>query len=185
MSRVGKQPVHLPEKVKAVVSGNLLQVEGPKGKLSLTLDQEIGVAVNGQELVCQMKSESPEVKARYGLVRSLVANMVEGCAKGFEEQLEVIGVGYRAAVKGKTLELSLGFSHPVVYPIPEGITIAVDKQTFLKVSGADKQLVGQTAAEIRHFRLPEPYKGKGIKYAGETIRRKAGKAAGGGTTAAA
>jgi large subunit ribosomal protein L6 len=163
--------------VKATLSGAKLQVEGPKGKLSTQIDERIGTKIEDGKIVFSIVQDRPESNALHGLIRSQVANMVEGVAKGFTKELEINGVGFRANLKGRDLELSLGFSHPVVYKIPEGINITVDKQVKLAITGADFQLVGQTAAEIRALRKPEPYKGKGIKYATETIRRKAGKAA--------
>ena len=180
MSRIGKQPVVIPEKVTVNVANGRIRAEGPKGKLDFPINAIVDVKVEDKSVVCRMKEGSPiDQKSKYGLMRSLIANMVRGVSQGFTRDLEINGVGFRAAVKGKTLELALGFSHPVIYTIPEGITVQVEKQTKITISGVDRQLVGQTAAEIRQFRLPEPYKGKGIKYAGETIRRKAGKAAAG------
>lgn len=177
MSRIGKMPVILPSGVKAQMQGNLVQVEGPKGKLSIQVAESLNVKIEGDQILLAIKPDSSRADALHGLFRSHLANMVEGVSKGFTRVLEISGVGFRANVKGTDLELSLGFSHPVVYRIPAGITIAVDKQVKLSISGSDLRLVGQTAAEIRALRKPEPYKGKGIKYATETIRRKAGKAA--------
>lgn len=178
MSRIGKKPIPLPKEVKVSLQGGELQAEGPKGKLTLRIDPSVEVNLNENEIICTIRDKTqPNSKARFGLVRSQIFNMVYGCSKGFTKELEVVGVGYRAQVKGKELELSLGFSHPVKYPIPDGINIKVDKQNKIIVEGTDRQLVGQTAAEIRDYRHPEPYKGKGVKYAGEVIRRKAGKAA--------
>ncbi|HLG20355.1 MAG TPA: 50S ribosomal protein L6 [Bdellovibrionota bacterium] len=184
MSRIGKQPVQLPQNVKAVLDGHTIRIEGPKGKLELAIEPVIDVKVADQQVLCSLKdATAPDARAKFGLTRSLLANMVRGVAQGFTRELEVIGVGYRAAVKGNQLEMALGFSHPVLFPIPEGIMVTVEKQTKITISGADKHLVGQTAAEIRRYRVPEPYKGKGIKYANETVRRKAGKAAGAGAAA--
>jgi large subunit ribosomal protein L6 len=178
MSRIGKQPIVLPAGVKAAMQGDQLTVEGPKGKLSLRVEDVVGVSVAEGMITCTVKEGTgSDGRARHGLTRSLIANMVGGVHEGYKKDLEINGVGYRANVVGTTLELSLGFSHPVHFPIPQGITITVEKQTRLSVLGADFRLVGQTAAEIRQLRKPEPYKGKGIKYAGEVIRRKAGKAA--------
>ncbi len=177
MSRVGKQPVVLPKGVKASVNDGTLTVEGPKGKLTIHLEEMIEASIADEKITCLLKGDHPSGGALHGLTRSLVANMVQGVHEGYKRELEINGVGYRANVKGKDLELLLGFSHPVLYPIPEGITISVEKQTRITILGADLRLVGQTAAELRALRKPEPYKGKGIKYAGEVIRRKAGKAA--------
>ena len=185
MSRIGKQPIMLPKGVKARVEGRDLLVEGPKGKLSLAIDESVQVTLSEQSLTCALqKSSQTNAKARYGLTRSLLANIVKGVTEGFTKDLEVIGVGYRAQVKGNILEMSLGFSHPIHYTIPQGIVVTVDKQTKIKITGVDKHLVGQTAAEIRMHRVPEPYKGKGIKYSDEIVRRKAGKAAGAGASSA-
>lgn len=183
MSRIGKQPILILKGVKTQVQGGKILVEGPKGSLSMPLDPLFDLTIEGDQILLKLKEGSSD-RARYGLLRSLIANMIRGCAEGFKKELEVVGVGYKAAVKGKELELSLGFSHPVTYPIPDGITISVEAKTNrITIEGADRQLVGQTAAEIRSFRKPEPYKGKGIKYAGEYIRRKVGKAAATATTA--
>ncbi|MEZ4704275.1 MAG: 50S ribosomal protein L6 [Bdellovibrionota bacterium] len=179
MSRVGKKPITIPSGVNVSVDGSVVKVQGPKGNLSYTLEPEITLNISGSEVLCSMIHEEGEEEPRsnFGLVRSIIANMIEGCANGFKKDLEINGVGYRAQVKGRELELALGFSHPVVYSIPDGIQIEVDKQSKLTIEGPDKQLVGQVAAEIRDFRRPEPYKGKGVKYASEVIRRKAGKSA--------
>jgi large subunit ribosomal protein L6 len=180
MSRVGKQIVHIPGAVKTSLNGRVFHVEGPKGKLDLKLPEYIDVKVEKETLTCVLKSSTKsEAGAMHGLMRSHIANMVKGVTEGFKKDLEINGVGFRANLKGKELELLLGFSHPVLYKIPEGINVAVEKQTKLTITGADRQLVGQTAAEIRRYRKPEPYKGKGIKYSTEVIRRKAGKAAAG------
>jgi large subunit ribosomal protein L6 len=162
--------------VKIAVSGRTINVEGPKGKLRRDLVEGIRVAVEADKIVVERQDgEGKQADALHGLTRTLVANMVEGVTKGFEKVLEITGVGYRADVKGPVLNLSLGYSHPVEYPLPQGITAEVEKQTKITVRGIDKELVGATAAKIRSFRGPEPYKGKGIKYAGERIIRKAGK----------
>ncbi len=176
MSRIGKVPVNIPDGVKVAIDGQTVSVTGPKGSLSIELKPEIEAVVDGSTVVVKKKGESRAARELYGLSRTLIANMVDGVSKGFEKKLEIIGVGYRAAVQGKVLNLSLGFSHPVLYDLPEGISVNVENQTQVTISGIDKQLVGQVAAEIRAFRKPEPYKGKGVKYADEVIKRKAGKA---------
>ena len=163
--------------VTAELKGNLIRLKGPKGELERELHPDMIVEVNEAEIVVKRPTESKIHKSLHGLTRTLVANMAEGVSKGFEKNLEIEGVEYRAELKGKTLVLTLGFSHPVRYEAREGITIEVPEPKKIKVSGIDKQKVGQTAAEIRSFRPPEPYKGKGVRYAGEQIRRKAGKAA--------
>ncbi len=176
MSRIGKLPVALPAGVKVSLDGTKLSVQGPKGSLSQELHERMTIAVETDKIVVTRPTDEKQDTALHGLTRSLINNMVVGVTTGFEKVLEINGVGYRAEVKGKELTLSLGFSHPVVYELPEGITVEVEKQTKLTVKGIDKQLVGSAAAKIRSFREPEPYKGKGIKYADEHIVRKAGKA---------
>lgn len=175
MSRIGKQPIEIPSGVKVAVQGNKVLVEGPKGKLEQQVHELLTVKVEENNVVLDRKGDLARDKALHGLFRSLVKNMVEGVSKGFEKNLEIIGTGYRAKVEGKSLSLVVGHSHPVNYPIPEGITVAVEKNTVLKINGIDKQKVGAVAADIRRFYPPEPYKGKGIKFRGEHILRKAGK----------
>jgi large subunit ribosomal protein L6 len=175
MSRIGKLPIPIPDAVHVEVSDHTVTVKGPKGTLSLTAHSAIDVQVKDRQVVCGRPSDQKFHKALHGLTRSLIANMVEGVTKGFERKLELVGVGYRAAVQGQNLSLALGYSHPIIYPVPPGIRIEVKDQTQLTVSGTDKQLVGAVAAKLRSFRPPEPYKGKGVKYAEERIRRKAGK----------
>ena len=175
MSKIGKHPVAIPAGVTANVEGQTVKVKGPKGALEVTLVDEIGAELSGSELKVSMRGETSRHRAMWGMSRTLVANLVEGVTKGFEKKLEITGVGYKAAVAGKNLNLSLGYSHDVIYAIPEGIQIVAPKPTELVVTGMDKQKVGQVAAEIREFRGPEPYKGKGVKYAGEFIFRKEGK----------
>ncbi len=177
MSRIGKMPIVLPDKVKVAVDGKTIRVEGPKGKSQLTLAPQnpCQVALDGKTLKVERPDDSRDARAMHGITRTLVANMVRGVSTGFERQLEINGVGFRAEVKGKEVHFTLGFSHPVVFPLPEGVTAEVDKQTRVVIRGADKHLLGLTAAKIRALRPPEPYKGKGIKYAEETIRRKQGK----------
>ncbi|WP_087068063.1 50S ribosomal protein L6 [Cyanobium sp. NIES-981] len=175
MSRIGKAPISLPDKVTVSLSGLAVTVKGPKGELSRTLPEGVAVAQEGSTIVVSPTSESRRSRERHGLCRTLVANMVEGVSQGYTRKLEIVGVGYRAAVQGKKLVVSAGYSHPVEMVPPEGVTFAVEGNTTVLVSGADKELVGNEAAKVRAIRPPEPYKGKGIKYAGERILRKAGK----------
>lgn len=176
MSRIGKLPVPIPSGVKVTLEGNKMTVNGPKGSLTQSLHESMTIAVETDQIVVTRPSEAKQITALHGLTRALINNMVVGVTNGFQKDLEINGVGYRAEISGKVLTLSLGYSHPVVYNLPEGITVEVVKQTKLSVKGIDKQLVGSAAANIRSFRKPEPYKGKGIKYADEHIVRKAGKA---------
>ena len=178
MSRIGKQPVALPKGVEVAIDGQQVKVKGPKGELTLEVHPQMSVAQEDGELRVTRPSDQPRERALHGLTRALLANMVEGVTEGFSRTLEIQGVGYRAEKKGSSLNLALGFSHPVVYDPPEGVNIEVPNQTTIVVQGADKQAVGQAAAVIRGFRPPEPYKGKGIRYQGEQVRRKAGKTAG-------
>ena len=175
MSRVGKKPVAIPSGVTAVVEGQTVKVKGPKGAMSLVLHGDVEAKVDKGEVSVDPRLETKRARAMWGTYRSLLANVMEGVTKGFERRLEITGVGYRAALQGKNLQIQLGYSHDIVYPIPEGITIAVPKPTEIVVTGIDGQKVGHVAAEIRAFRKPEPYKGKGVKYAGEYIFRKEGK----------
>lgn len=177
MSRIGRAPVAVPAGVTVKHEAPRLSVEGPKGTLALELPPALSIKVDGQSLAVSCSGEEASVKALHGLYRALIANMVTGVTTGFSKELEISGVGYRAQLQGKSLSIQVGFSHPVVVPIPEGLTVEVPKPTTIVVKGADKHLVGQFAANLRRIAPPEPYKGKGIKYAGETIRRKAGKAA--------
>lgn len=179
MSRVGKAPIIIDEKVQVTVSGtNEVTVKGGKNALSFQLKPGVTAKVDGKKLVLLRSSESKDSRSLHGLYRALLQNAVTGLSKGFTRILELQGVGYRATVTGKKLELSLGFSHPIVFDIPDGIEIKVEKQTLISVTGADKGLVGQVSAKIRSFRPPEPYLGKGVRYQGEQLRRKAGKSAG-------
>ena len=176
MSRIGKMPVEAPSGVTVDLTNEAIKVKGPKGELGLALTDDVVVSFDDNKVSVEPRDENnARSRAMWGTVRARVNNMVEGVSKGFEKDLELVGVGYRAAVKGKDLELNLGFSHPVVYKAPEGITFKCAKPTEVKIEGADKQVVGQVAAEIRKYRPPEPYKGKGIRYAGEQVRRKEGK----------
>ena len=175
MSRIGKKPVQLPKGVTASVDGQTVKVKGPKGELKVTLVDEVQVELTDAGVVVSPRPDHERARAMWGLSRTLVNNLVVGVTEGFTERLDINGVGYRAAVQGKNLNLQLGFSHDVVYPIPAGINIVAEKPTSITISGIDKQLVGQVAAEIRAWRAPEPYKGNGVKYASETILRKEGK----------
>lgn len=178
MSRIGKQPVAIPKGVDARLDGKTLTVKGPRGTLSLDIHPELGVTLEDGEVRVTRPSDSGRHRALHGLMRSLAANMVQGVTEGFSRTLEIVGVGYRADKRGKGITLNLGYSHIIEYEAPEGVELEVPNQTTVVVRGPDKQKVGQTAAEIRGFRPPEPYKGKGIRYQGEQIRRKAGKTAG-------
>ena len=175
MSRVGKRPVPIPSGVTANVDGQTVKMKGPKGQLQFVVHDDVEVKFEDGAVKVAPRLKTNRAQAMYGTARAQVANLVEGVTKGFEKKLEINGVGYRAALQGKNLQLALGFSHDVVYETPQGITIAVPKPTEITVSGIDKQAVGQVAAEIRKYRGPEPYKGKGVKYAGEKIVRKEGK----------
>jgi large subunit ribosomal protein L6 len=175
MSRVGKKPVAIPSGVTASVEGQTVKVKGPKGALSLVLHGDVAAKVEGSEVKVDPRADTKRARAMWGTYRSLLANVMVGVTKGFERKLEITGVGYRAAVQGKNLQVQVGYSHDIVYPIPEGITIAVPKPTEIVVSGIDGQKVGHVAAEIRAFRKPEPYKGKGVKYSDEYVFRKEGK----------
>ena len=176
MSRIGKLPIPIPDAVKVEVADHVVTVKGPKGTLTMTAHPAIDVQLKDRQVLCGRPSDGKFHKSLHGLTRTLVANMVEGVTKGYERKLELVGVGYRAAIQGPNLSIALGYSHPIIYPVPPGIKIEVKDQTQLTVSGTDKQLVGAVAAKVRSFRPPEPYKGKGVKYADERIRRKAGKA---------
>ena len=178
MSRIGKKPVPLPKGVTAVVSGHNITVKGPKGELARSLPAAMKVVVEGENVVVTRPSDENEHKALHGLTRTLVANMVEGVTKGFSKQLEIVGVGYKAEQKAYGLQLALGYSHAIEYKAPKGIKLTAPQPTSITIEGANKEMVGQVAAELRSLRPPEPYKGKGIKYVGEQIRRKAGKAGG-------
>ncbi len=175
MSRIGKQPIPVPEKVNVTLNGLSLTVKGPKGELSRTLPDGVSISQVDNTIVISPSTDKRKSRERHGLCRSLVANMVQGVSQGYSRKLEIVGVGSRAQVKGKTLVVSAGYSHPVEVVPPAGITFAVENNTNVTVSGADKELVGNEAAKIRAIRPPEPYKGKGIKYEGERILRKAGK----------
>lgn len=175
MSRIGKKPIAIPKGVKVDVQNGAVDVQGPKGKLRQTLPAGIGFEVNGDQLQARTLREDPELGKFHGLARSLVANAVRGVTEGFRKDLDIVGVGYRAEVKGKQVHFALGYSHPVVFDIPQGIDVAIDKLTHVTVTGIDRQLVGQVAANIRSLRKPDPYKQKGVRYTGEVLKKKAGK----------
>lgn len=176
MSRIGKKPVIMPAGVTANVQGRVVAVKGPKGELMLTMPEEVNAKVNGQEVEVEAVSKSPFARAMHGTIRSLINNMVVGVHTGYSRDLEIQGVGFKAAVQGQKLNLSLGYSHPIDFPIPEGIKINVVDGVNVTVSGADKQLVGQVSSRIKSFYPAEPYKGKGVRFKGEYVRKKAGKA---------
>ncbi len=175
MSRIGKKPVAVPAGVTASVDGQTVKAKGPKGELSFVVNEEVLVKMEEGSIKVDPRDESKDARSKWGMSRTMIVNILSGVKDGFEKRLEITGVGYRASMQGKNLQLALGFSHDVLYPVPEGIQIAVPKPTEIVVTGIDKQQVGQVAAEIREFRGPEPYKGKGVKYAGERIVRKEGK----------
>ncbi|HKY60769.1 MAG TPA: 50S ribosomal protein L6 [Gemmatimonadota bacterium] len=175
MSRIGKKPISIPDKVEVSIEGQHVRVKGPKGQVAGRIPTRIGARLEDGRIVVTRPTEQPRDKALHGLARTLVANMVEGVTEGYSRRLEIVGVGYRAEGKGRKVKLSLGFSHPIEYEAPEGIEIVTPQPTVIEVRGADKQVVGQVAAEIRGYRKAEPYKGKGIRYEGEHVRRKAGK----------
>lgn len=176
MSRVGKQPIPIPRGTKVKIEDDVFVAEGPKGKVEERLLPECPVVIENGAVKVARADDSVPVRAKHGLVRALLANAVQGVTEGFTKQLEIVGVGYRGEVKGKDAHFALGYSHPVVYAIPEGITVEIDKANKISIQGADRQQVGQVAAEIRRLRPPDPYKAKGIRYVGEKIRRKVGKA---------
>lgn len=176
MSRIGKRPIPIPDKVTVIVNGQDISVKGPKGELSRTLPSGVVLEQENNQIVIQRRDDSRVSRERHGLCRTLVANMLEGVSKGFQKRLEIQGVGYRAQVQGRNLNMSLGYSHPVKFEPPPGIEFLVESNTNIVVSGIDKEVVGNIAAMIRNARPPEPYKGKGVRYSGEFVRRKAGKA---------
>jgi large subunit ribosomal protein L6 len=175
MSRIGKKPVAVPSGITANVEGQTVKIKGPKGALQVVLHDDVSVKLDGGQIQVDPRFETKRARSQWGTSRTLIANLIAGVSKGFEQKLEINGVGYRASVQGKNLQIALGYSHDIVYPIPEGITIATPRPVEIVISGSDRQKVGQVAAEIRDYRPPEPYKGKGIKYAGERIFRKEGK----------
>ncbi|MFM8233516.1 MAG: 50S ribosomal protein L6 [Holophagaceae bacterium] len=175
MSRIGKKHIPLPKGVKVAIQGSSAMIEGPKGKLTCPVPAHITFDIQAETIIIQRANEDAQTKAYHGLTRALVQNAITGVTEGFKKDLDIVGVGYKAALEGKKLRLDLGYSHPIFYEIPQGIQVAVEKLTHVTVSGSDRQLVGQVAADIRKYRKPEPYKGKGVMYTGEVIRRKAGK----------
>ena len=175
MSRIGKKPVELPKGVSAAVSGQTIEVKGPKGTRSFSATDDVAITIDGSTVTVAPRGSSKRALQQWGMSRSMVANLVTGVTDGFRRELELVGVGYRAAMQGKDLKLSLGYSHEVIFEVPEGITVSTPKQTEIVVEGIDQQRVGQVAANIRKWRSPEPYKGKGIRYKGEYIFRKEGK----------
>ena len=178
MSRIGKKPIEIPKGVNVSKEGNVVKVKGPKGELNQKIHSNISVEIKDREIVVTRPDDSKQNKSLHGLTRALLQNMVTGVNSSYKKELEIVGVGYRAELKGKNLLLNIGYSHPIYFAPPETITFETPSQTQIVISGVDKQLVGQVAAKIRSFREPEPYNGKGIKYVGEHIRRKAGKTAG-------
>jgi large subunit ribosomal protein L6 len=179
MSRVGKKPIEIPNGVEVKIEeGNVVSVKGPKGQLTQKFNPNLKIVKEDNLIKIERPNDSSFMRAIHGTTRALLANMIKGVTEGFTVELEIVGIGYKAAMKGKTLEMQLGYSHPIVYEPPEGIQISVEGNTNIKVSGIDKQLVGQVAAEIRDFRKPDPYKGKGVRYKGEQLKLKPGKAAG-------
>lgn len=179
MSRIGKKPVELGQGVEAALKEDILSVKGPKGHLTLKISSSVSVTIEGKTILVKPLTDDSKGHSHHGMMRNLIQNMVSGVSQPFMKELEIQGVGFRAEVKGKNLQLSLGFSHPVLYPIPEEIHIEVKNQTRVTIAGCDKMKVGQTAAEIRGLKKPEPYQGKGIRYLGEVVRKKVGKAAAG------
>jgi len=178
MSRIGKQPVVIPQGVKIQVENGLVRAEGPKGKLSQAIPSGLSVKVENNAVVLTREADHRQARALHGTARALIANMVNGVKAGFERKLDIVGIGYRAQMQGKAIQLALGYSHPVIFPLPDGVTAEIDKQVSITLRGADKAVLGQTAAKLRALRKPDPYKGKGVKYANEVIRRKVGKKAG-------
>jgi len=175
MSRIGRMPVPMPKEVKVASDPSKVEVTGPKGLLAHPLPQGISISMDGGKILVHRANDQRTTRALQGLTRSLVANMVTGVTQGFEKKLEIVGVGFRADLQGTTLKLALGFSHPILYPVPKGIKVEIEKQTLLTVKGIDRQQVGIVAAQLRSIKPPEPYKGKGIRYLGEHIRKKVGK----------
>ena len=178
MSRIGKLPIPIPQGVKIQVDGATVRAEGPKGKLAQPVPSGLTTRVADGTIVIERAGDDRHVRALHGLARALVANMVTGVKDGFERRLDIVGIGYRAQMQGRNIQLALGYSHPIIFPLPDGVTAEIDKQIAITLRGADKAVLGQTAAKLRALRKPDPYKGKGIKYANEVIRRKVGKKAG-------
>jgi len=180
MSRIGKQPVNIPQGVKVLVEGATVRAEGPKGKLMQAIPVGLTAKLENDQVLISRSGDDRKVRALHGLARALVANMVTGVKDGFERKLEIVGIGYRAQVQGRVIQLALGYSHPIIFPLPEGVTVEIDRQVSITLRAADKAVLGQTAAKLRALREPDPYKGKGIRYSDEVVRRKVGKKAGAG-----
>ena len=178
MSRIGRQPIPIPSGVKVQIEGDVVRAQGPRGTLAQPVPFGLQAAVAEGKVVIARDGDDRKIRALHGLTRALVANMVTGVKDGFERKLEIVGIGYRAQLQGRTLQMALGYSHPVIFPLPDGVTAEVEKQTLITLRGPDKAVLGETAAKLRGLRKPDPYKGKGIKYANEVIRRKVGKKAG-------
>ncbi|PYM77610.1 MAG: 50S ribosomal protein L6 [Candidatus Rokuibacteriota bacterium] len=180
MSRIGRKPVSIPPGVKVNLDGAVVRAEGPKGKLMQPVPAGLSAKLENNQLVISRSGDDRKIRALHGLARALVANMVTGVKDGFERKLEIVGIGYRAQLQGRVITLALGYSHPVLFPLPEGVTAEIERQVSITLRGADKAVLGQTAAKLRALRKPDPYKGKGIRYANEVVRRKVGKKAGAG-----
>ena len=180
MSRIGRKPVSIPQGVKVNLDGAVIRAEGPKGKLSQPIPEGLSAKIENNQLIISRSGEDRRVRALHGLARALMANMVTGVKDGFERKLEIVGIGYRAQLQGRAIQLALGYSHPVIFALPEGVTAEIDRQVSITLRGADKAVLGQTAAKLRALRKPDPYKGKGIRYANEVVRKKVGKKAGAG-----
>jgi large subunit ribosomal protein L6 len=180
MSRIGRKPVSIPQGVKLNLDGAVVRAEGPKGKLAQPIPAGLSAKIENNQLVISRSGEDRKVRALHGLARALMFNMVTGVKDGFERKLEIVGIGYRAQLQGRVITLALGYSHPVLFPLPEGVTAEIDRQVSITLRGADKAVLGQTAAKLRALREPDPYKGKGIRYANEVVRKKVGKKAGAG-----
>jgi large subunit ribosomal protein L6 len=180
MSRIGRKPVSIPQGVMVNIDGAVVRAEGPKGKLMQPVPAGLSAKLENNQLVISRSDDERKTRALHGLARALVANMVTGVKDGFERKLEIVGIGYRAQLQGRAIQLALGYSHPVIFPLPEGVTAEIDRQVSITLRGADKAVLGQTAAKLRALREPDPYKGKGIRYANEVVRRKVGKKAGAG-----
>lgn len=180
MSRIGRKPISIPQGVKVNLDGAVIRAEGPKGKLSQPMLAGLSAKIENNQLVISRSGEDRKDRALHGLARALVANMVTGVKDGFERKLEIVGIGYRAQLQGRAIQLALGYSHPVIFALPEGVTAEIDRQVSITLRGADKAVLGQTAAKLRALRKPDPYKGKGIRYQNEVVRRKVGKKAGAG-----
>ena len=180
MSRIGRQPVNIPQGVKVQIDGTIVRAEGPKGKLMQPVPAGLSAKLENNQLLISRTGEDRKLRSLHGLARALVANMVTGVKDGFERKLEIVGIGYRAQIQGRAIQLALGYSHPVIFALPEGVTAEIDRQVSITLRGADKAVLGQTAAKLRALRKPDPYKGKGIRYLNEVVRRKVGKKAGAG-----